>query len=401
MKSSVYTGLFVLMTVTNGTNPWDSFVPFDGFELDDDQGMELGTPETTPQTVPPETTVPTTTETSTSTHFVQTDSSANASANSHEDWCYEYDEIRFRLDASAIAINAEESHKQLLSNLAMNTLNFLNTRLRSLNQVPYQFNQLGALSASGNLTAKMYAPVVRMIDYLDNTIGCTRDEIAKMFRSVLYQDGLTTNENRTILIARLIIGFGILRKKSAARLDQHVKIKNNLLKQIFDNEDSIRTCLERRIIGADTILSRLEKRRANENFAQLRYEPIRRMIVESIQEHSVPAAARDSVSSEIRMECLQSAREVMFEGVYDPRRTSLSLAQFLKKSLKRKNLNFLSAWLEVWDALHEEHTKLIDRIENLTTRWNYAKIIAQKMTGQLSQDTAEALMSLSPSSDTQ
>ena len=366
MKILTHFVLFVWLvaSVIQATHPFDLLEPFDGVEFYYDEELFPSA------TAAPELT---------------------GSSSVNEDWCFEYDEIRFQLDALNIRINVAKRNQELFGNFATNLLKFINARLLPAGHPPYTAGEMGKLSSlTWTLPPEVFAPYHLLIRDLKDISAHTNARIRADLDAILNQEGIVTNMDKTILLARLMVDVKGLRDENSIELDSHSQIKNELLEKIFDHDEDIRACFKHRIAGADSVLLDLETRREYEISLNVKYEAIRDIIVKTIEKLSLRPQGRENVSSELRMVCLESARAILFDGAPSPHTLS-SLPQFLKRSLKQKNLNFLTAWIDALDAIYEPNQGIIERIDNHKLHWMSAKLFAEKMIEQLNQDVREAL----------
>ena len=338
---NIFIGIGVLLASTRSTDPFDSFEVFEGLELDEPMEIEdPGNPEVTDIPKPTEIPPP-----SPSTVAPNDDNIPNP-----DDWCYEYDEARFKLDATRVAITTADQHDLFLRKLIINTLDYVNSRILNPGMPHLRLDQVAQLANATTLPDHSMAPVRRMNMVLEHPFGHSKESIAKLFRDILYQEPNMFNFHKAVLLARVMVGLGLLRKKNALSRLAHVRIRYELLKKIYDNEDSIRVGFERRAAAAEELLVGLRRRRELEDHVTDKFDKVREVIREAIEKYSVSSSAAFPTSAELRSACLESARSVMFNRllVHDSLR---KLPNQLKKDLKQKNWNFLTKWIEALDHL--------------------------------------------------
>ena len=391
---NIFFRIGVLFTSTRSTDLFDSFEVFEGIELD--ALMDIVDPENTE--VVQVALVADFSDNLKTTEISPPPISTTVAPSDeypwkNDNWCYEYDEARFQLDASKVAITMADQHDLFLRKLIINTLEYVNRRCVVAGQPHLRLDQVANLANATMIPDHLMAPVRRMNIVLEHPFGHSKESVAKLFRDILYQEPNMLNFHKAVLLARVMVGLGLLRKKNAINRETHVRIKNELLRKIFNNEDSIRVGFERRIEAAEKLLEGLRRRRELEDHVTDKFGKVREVIREAIEKYSVSSTLAFPTSTELRSACLESARSVMFNRlvVNDKLR---KLPSQLKKELKQKNWNFLTAWIEALDHLYDGQKAAIERVEKRIGICENARDIARTMIDNLALDSADALASL-------
>ena len=300
-------------------------------------------------------------------------------------WCYEYDEIRFKIDASNIAINTAEGHVLFLTDLITTTLWYVNENLRKESHSALKLDQIGHLAKAGrNMPSHLWAPARRILGDIENFSLQKKEQLIHQFHEIVDSNENLTNLQKAVIFARLTIGIEKLRRKNYLDLEMQKGIRNKSLKDIFDNREYIRNCLADRMADATEALVRLEEVQKYNLLVSKKFEIVREVIADAVDDNSsLPGIPG------LKIRCLQSVRSVIFERKISPQ-ILRDLPTILKGEMKLKNWDFLVVWLQALDDLYQHQRQAMSEIDKRIVFHLNTKSVSLGTINSLAQDIVYA-----------
>ena len=310
------------------------------------------------------------------------------------DWCFEYDELRFRIDALTVSIDAWKIHRDLLASTVVNTTRFVNDFFLAPIGIRLDSNNIGPFASGAKIPQEKWTHVESLLAHLKEPLAGIDRSLEDKVTAVMYPNPPLYIAETPSYYALLIVGIKMLSDRANRYIAEFETNLAGLMDFVTSRRIEIENCWEERKQESRLVVEKMKSRHDLEIRLYEKFSTVRDIITGAILEHSVSRSLQP-IPADFKILCVASVRSLMREE-FDPNRFSSKIPVMLKKSLKQQSWGFLITWLEVFDDMREKwlkkHQENIKRIGKIILNFEENFSIAQDMLNHLKMNANNTSM---------
>ena len=315
---------------------------------------------------------------------------ATASSEPTVDWCFEYDELRFVMDAATTSINAWTRHVQLIDHGIHNALGFMNSKLVDGMSPKLTLDNVGfvASNASSPFDERHIQKLNSLLELFKEPLRLEKRHVETAFRDLVLPFPRLLRSDAAVLISRMIMGLVEMRKLAIVDMEDFSFKQNSAHNSIVQHKTEIESCFADQVVAAQLATAEWTRRLNRVQSVMDRFLQVREIIVAAIGTHSVRPVESLAIAESLKISCLESVKSVIFDSQSS---ITKSLPRSIKKSLQQRHWDFLTVWLQALDDLElnsrHQYEKLIVQINRKLEIFRNSLLFNQSMLDQLAKDS--------------
>lgn len=159
-------------------------------------------------------------------------------------WCGEYDRISFLLDSTTVGINTWDRHAGLLRFTIQSVLSFMHRHILPPSTPRLGVEEFHKLAYATKINETRMGVLDGFLSEMRDPVSHVGErEIRVMFLNIVNDSPRMSRTELAVVLARLCVELGYIRRKSLKSLDDLIAQKKDLIQKILSNKCEIESCL--------------------------------------------------------------------------------------------------------------------------------------------------------------